>query len=108
MEQPINFRNPAAGAPVGGPGGLGAAIDDMGPSLAFKNGTLGGGGEKNATRNKLATLGAGSEGGRNCRICLDEADSEENPFITPCKCDGSMKFIHLTCLQEWLDSKRVS
>lgn len=45
---------------------------------------------------------------RNCRICLDETDTIENPFITPCKCDGSMKFIHLTCLQEWLDSKRVS
>jgi E3 ubiquitin-protein ligase DOA10 len=38
---------------------------------------------------------------RNCRICLDESDTPENPFISPCKCDGSMKFIHLTCLQEW-------
>jgi E3 ubiquitin-protein ligase DOA10 len=48
---------------------------------------------------------AGEE--RSCRICLDEEDTPENPFITPCKCDGSMKFIHLTCLREWLDSKRV-
>jgi len=48
------------------------------------------------------TLGApGKESGRACRICLDESETEENPFITPCKCAGSMKFIHLICLQEW-------
>jgi E3 ubiquitin-protein ligase DOA10 len=77
------------------------------------SGTLGPHGNsdnKNNTKTKLGTIGAagGLESGRNCRICLDEADTEENPFITPCKCDGSMKFIHLSCLQEWLDSKRVS
>jgi hypothetical protein len=90
---------------------LGAAHDEMVPSFAFKNGTLGHvkDDKSNLTRNKGVTLGgAGSESGRNCRICLDEADSDENPFITPCKCDGSMKYIHLSCLQEWLDSKRVS
>ena len=46
------------------------------------------------------TLG-GKESGKACRICLDESETEENPFITPCKCAGSMKFIHLLCLQEW-------
>ena len=48
------------------------------------------------------------ESGKACRICLDEFDDEFNPFITPCKCSGSMKFIHLKCLRKWLDSKRVS
>ena len=57
---------------------------------------------------KDALKKAGDDAGRSCRICLDESDSPENPFITPCKCDGSMKHIHLTCLREWLDSKRVS
>jgi len=48
------------------------------------------------------------ESGKACRICLDDMEEEDNPFITPCKCAGSMKFIHLKCLREWLDSKRVS
>lgn len=37
----------------------------------------------------------GLESGKACRICLDDTEEEENPFITPCKCAGSMKFIHL-------------
>lgn len=42
---------------------------------------------------------------RQCRICLGEASTPENPFIAPCACDGSMKHIHLQCLREWLRSK---
>jgi E3 ubiquitin-protein ligase DOA10 len=57
---------------------------------------------------KDAIKKANDDAGRSCRICLDESDTPDNPFITPCKCDGSMKHIHLTCLREWLDSKRVS
>jgi E3 ubiquitin-protein ligase DOA10 len=41
------------------------------------------------------------ESGKACRICLDDMDDDDNPFITPCKCAGSMKFIHLSCLREW-------
>jgi hypothetical protein len=33
-----------------------------------------------------------------CRICLDE----EGPFIAPCCCSGSVKYIHYKCLEEWL------
>ena len=29
-----------------------------------------------------------------------------NPFITPCKCSGSMSYIHLKCLRDWTDSKK--
>lgn len=29
----------------------------------------------------------------------------ENPLISPCKCDGTMKYIHALCLKEWLASK---
>ena len=42
-----------------------------------------------------------------CRICLFETNSDEDPLITPCKCAGTMKFIHLNCLKEWLNQKRV-
>lgn len=41
-----------------------------------------------------------------CRICLGEENSEEDPLISPCKCAGTMQYIHLECLREWLNSKR--
>ena len=50
----------------------------------------------------------GLESGKACRICLDDTQEEDNPFIIPCKCSGSMRFIHLKCLREWLDSKRIA
>lgn len=40
-----------------------------------------------------------------CRICLSEAETGIDPLICPCKCAGTMKFIHLNCLKEWLKSK---
>jgi hypothetical protein len=40
-----------------------------------------------------------------CRICLSEVFAQDNPLISPCKCTGTMKFIHLKCLQLCLKSK---
>ena len=40
-----------------------------------------------------------------CRICLSDVQTPEDPLICPCKCAGTMKFIHLGCLKEWLKSK---
>ena len=40
-----------------------------------------------------------------CRICLSDVQTPEDPLISPCKCAGTMKFIHLGCLKEWLRSK---
>ena len=40
-----------------------------------------------------------------CRICLSEVYLPDNPLISPCKCAGTMKYIHLTCLQMCLKSK---
>ncbi|KAJ5733507.1 hypothetical protein N7493_002293 [Penicillium malachiteum] len=36
-----------------------------------------------------------------CRICHGEATVEE-PLFYPCKCSGSIKFVHQSCLVEWL------
>lgn len=31
-----------------------------------------------------------------CRICyMDDYCIQTNPLITPCKCDGTMKYIHV-------------
>ncbi len=40
-----------------------------------------------------------------CRICYNNEESIENPLINPCKCSGSMEYIHYKCLKNWLFSK---
>ena len=39
-----------------------------------------------------------------CRICYMEEESE-NPLVQPCTCSGSMKFIHLSCLKQWISTR---
>ena len=39
-----------------------------------------------------------------CRFCL-QSENENEPLISPCKCTGSMKRIHINCLRYWLTSK---
>jgi len=36
-----------------------------------------------------------------CRFCLGENANLRNPFLTPCLCKGSIKFVHLRCLNTW-------
>uniref|UniRef100_A0A3Q3WG65 RING-type E3 ubiquitin transferase n=1 Tax=Mola mola TaxID=94237 RepID=A0A3Q3WG65_MOLML len=38
-----------------------------------------------------------------CRICHCEED-DESPLITPCHCTGSLRFVHQSCLQQWIKS----
>ena len=40
-----------------------------------------------------------------CRVCYGDDSTDENPLISPCKCKGSMKYIHYKCLKSWLNSK---
>ncbi|CAG9332065.1 unnamed protein product [Blepharisma stoltei] len=40
---------------------------------------------------------------RTCRICL-EPEAPENKLISPCKCAGSVKYVHEECLKTWLAS----
>lgn len=43
-----------------------------------------------------------------CRICLSGKNTEVNPLISPCKCSGTMKKVHLNCLKEWISNKVFS
>lgn len=43
-----------------------------------------------------------------CKICLFNDSDLTNPLISPCNCSGSMKHIHLACLQKWLASRMIS
>lgn len=45
----------------------------------------------------------------SCRVCYDAADGESGgALLTPCQCHGAsiLRFIHLRCLQEWLQVGR--
>ena len=39
-----------------------------------------------------------------CRVCRDTGD-ESAPLVSPCLCDGSMKYVHEECLVRWLTLK---
>jgi hypothetical protein len=59
----------------------------------------------------------GDEGGKNiiyntepnethyCRICYQKEINKNDPLICPCKCYGSMKFVHLSCLKNNINLK---
>ena len=40
-----------------------------------------------------------------CRICLGDEHDDINPLINPCKCSGTMKYLHLDCLKQLINSK---
>ena len=40
-----------------------------------------------------------------CRVCYDKETERQNPLLSHCKCDGSVKFTHFLCLKQWLRSK---
>ncbi|WPH04933.1 erad-associated e3 ubiquitin-protein ligase doa10 [Acrodontium crateriforme] len=44
---------------------------------------------------------AASDRAETCRICRSEATQDE-PLFYPCKCSGSIKYVHQECLMEWL------
>ncbi|KAF2860387.1 hypothetical protein K470DRAFT_257986 [Piedraia hortae CBS 480.64] len=47
-----------------------------------------------------STAGA-SEKAETCRICRSEGTTDE-PLFHPCKCSGSIRFVHQDCLLQWL------
>lgn len=36
-----------------------------------------------------------------CYMCFDDEDSDENPLISPCKCRGDTRYVHVGCLRKW-------
>ena len=36
-----------------------------------------------------------------CYMCFDDSDTEDNPLITPCKCRGDTRYVHVNCLRKW-------
>ena len=44
---------------------------------------------------------------RLCRICHDDAVDNNERVISPCKCAGTMKWVHKSCLNIWRKSQRT-
>ena len=40
-----------------------------------------------------------------CRICYQEEEKDDDPLIQPCLCSGSLKYIHLNCLKQWIGTR---
>ncbi|CAG9115528.1 unnamed protein product [Plutella xylostella] len=41
-----------------------------------------------------------------CRICHCESEPH-NPLLAPCYCAGSLKYVHQSCLQQWLTASET-
>lgn len=46
-------------------------------------------------KNKLARTMRNPISQKSCRICLGEENDDGNELISPCKCAGTMKYIHI-------------
>ena len=45
---------------------------------------------------------------KQCKFCFCEFSEVDNPLISPCYCAGTMKHVHLECLQKWVSSRLVT
>ena len=61
--------------------------------------------DKYSNKNLIKTKKKIKKNNNTCRICYNNEESIENPLINPCKCSGSMEYIHYKCLTNWLFSK---
>lgn len=44
-----------------------------------------------------------------CRFCLhEEGENNKDQLITPCKCKGSMRYVHASCLSRWRSTNNAS
>ena len=53
---------------------------------------------KNKNKNDTNNINSQNTETKCCRICFDEEETEDNKMISPCSCNGSVKWIHYNCL----------
>ena len=56
---------------------------------------------ENAPHVARAPQPAEDHGPPMCRICFSEEASRDDPLISPCLCSGSMRHVHVSCLNAW-------
>ena len=42
-----------------------------------------------------------------CNICYSDENTDENPLINLCHCNGGMKFSHFNCVKLWMKTKLI-
>ena len=42
-----------------------------------------------------------------CKICF-EKETKLNPLISPCLCEGTIKFVHQSCLKNWIKISNIN
>lgn len=48
-----------------------------------------------------------TEDGRYCWVCFaTDEDDKLAAWVQPCKCSGTTKWVHQSCLQRWVDEKQ--
>ncbi|XP_070385526.1 E3 ubiquitin-protein ligase MARCHF2-like [Dermacentor albipictus] len=50
-------------------------------------------------------LNGATNSGPMCRICYE--GDQEDPLVSPCSCTGTMAFVHVPCLEHWLNERNV-
>ena len=63
------------------------------------------GGLGKVPRSPLEINGITREAEHYCRICFEAEEENDNYFICPCLCSGSMGYIHTKCFFQWILSK---
>lgn len=43
---------------------------------------------------------------KECRICYDDEDESASTLISPCACNGTRKYVHRECIEEWRNIRR--
>ncbi|XP_051234579.1 E3 ubiquitin-protein ligase MARCH7 isoform X2 [Dicentrarchus labrax] len=56
-------------------------------------------------KERLLLEDSDEEEGDLCRICQMGEESSTNPLIQPCRCTGSLQYVHQDCIKRWLRSK---
>ncbi|KAM9860501.1 E3 ubiquitin-protein ligase MARCHF7 [Aulostomus maculatus] len=56
-------------------------------------------------KEKLLLEDSDEDEGDLCRICQMGEESASNPLIQPCRCTGSLQYVHQECIKRWLCSK---
>jgi hypothetical protein len=53
--------------------------------------------------------GGDAGGDAACRFCFEGSDDENaGTLVEPCRCSGSLKYVHLKCLQRWQSQQLLS
>ncbi|KAH8343204.1 hypothetical protein KR059_006333, partial [Drosophila kikkawai] len=62
---------------------------------------------RSETRGSGGSEGPEPESGRSCWICFaTDEDNRLAVWLQPCKCRGTTKWVHQSCLHRWIDEKQ--